>query len=150
MSEQKRTPRSVETRDKTSRQKQWQPASTLPEPDPIDGISFRWVRQSAMGEHDATNFSRSMKEGWEPCKLEDHPEIRGIVETGSKQTGFVEVGGLVLCKRSAELTQQRADYYNGLTKGQMETVDKNLMRENDERMPLFSERETKVKFGSGR
>ena len=143
-----RTPRSVETRDKTSRQKQWQPASLLPAPDPIDGIEFRWVRESNRGEHDPTNFSRSLKEGWEPCKAKDHPEITGITY-GQKQSGLIEVGGLVLCKRDSYLGEQRSEHFRSRTEGQMKAVDKNFMRENDERMPLFSERKTEVKFGSG-
>jgi hypothetical protein len=32
---------------------------------------------------------------------------------------------------------------------QMEAVDNNLMRENDPRMPLFNNRESKVAFGKG-
>ena len=149
MTQQNRAPRDVETRDKTSRQKQWQPASMLPTPNPIDGIDFRWVRQANKGEHDPVNFSRSLKEGWEPCKAADHPEIIGIVVPGMKKTGFVEVGGLILCKRPVEMSQQRAAYYKSKTAGQMETVDNNLMRENDPRMPLFKESKSKVKFGSG-
>ena len=145
-----RAPRTSETREKSSRQQQWQPASTLPTPDPIDGIDFRWVRQANQGEHDATNFSRSLKEGWEPCKLEDHLEITGTVLPGAKHSGLIEVGGLILCKRPSSMTQQRSEHYRKITAGQMDTVDRSLMRESDERMPLFKERSSKVKFGSGR
>ena len=145
----KPTPRSVTTREKSSRPKQWQPASTLPTPDPIDGIDFRWVRQSNKGEHDPVNFSGSLKEGWEPCKMEDHPEITGTVLPGHERTGMIEVGGLVLCKRPVEIGLQRAAYYKNRTKSQIQAVDNNLMRENDPRMPLFKEGESRVKFGSG-
>lgn len=145
----KPTPRSVTTREKASRQKQWQPADLLPEPNPIDGMDFRWVRQANQGEHDPTNFSGSLKEGWEPCKLEDHPEITGTVLPGQKPSGMIEIGGLVLCKRPVEMGLQRTAYYKNRTKGQMTAVDNNLMRENDPRMPLFKERESTVKFGSG-
>jgi hypothetical protein len=44
---------------------------------------------------------------------------------------------------------QRADYYARQNKAQMESVDNNFLRESDPRMPLFSEKKTKVSFGSG-
>ena len=42
-----------------------------------------------------------------------------------------------------------ADYYDKQNKSQIDSVDNNFLRENDPRMPLFSERKTKVTFGSG-
>lgn len=146
MSEQQRKPRTVASREKSSRQAQWQPASLLPSPDPRDGIEFHWVRNSILGDFDPTNFSRSLKEYWEPCSLKDFPELVGLVEN---KDGMVEVGGLVLCQRPTEISDQRREYYTRLTNGQMRTVDENLMRENDDRMPLFKERKSKVTFGSG-
>jgi len=59
------------------------------------------------------------------------------------------IGGLMLCKAPAELVEERNDYYNHQTRSQMESVDNNLMRENDPRMPLFNDRKTKVTFGNG-
>jgi len=44
---------------------------------------------------------------------------------------------------------QRAKYYENLNKSQVDSVDNNFLRENDPRMPLFSEKRTKVTFGSG-
>ena len=35
------------------------------------------------------------------------------------------------------------------TQSQMASVDNNLMRENDPRMPLFNDRQSKVTFGQG-
>ena len=61
----------------------------------------------------------------------------------------VVIGGLILCKAPEELIAERKAYYENQTEGQMQSVDNNLMRENDPRMPLFHERKTKVTFGSG-
>jgi hypothetical protein len=55
----------------------------------------------------------------------------------------------MLCKAPEELVEERTDYYEHQTKSQMESVDNNLMRENDPRMPLFNDRKTKVTFGKG-
>jgi hypothetical protein len=61
----------------------------------------------------------------------------------------IVIGGLMLCKAPSELVDERNDYYHQQSKAQMESVDNNLMRENDPRMPLFNERSTKVTFGNG-
>jgi hypothetical protein len=47
------------------------------------------------------------------------------------------------------MIEERSAYYNNQAKSQMESVDNNLMRENDSRMPLFNERQSKVSFGNG-
>ena len=67
----------------------------------------------------------------------------------NKEAEQAVIGGLMLCKAPKELVEERNDYYSGQTKAQIESVDNNLMRENDPRMPLFHERKTKVTFGSG-
>ena len=48
-----------------------------------------------------------------------------------------------------EMVDERNDYFQQQTDGQMSSVDNNLMRENDPRMPLFNDRKTKVTFGKG-
>jgi hypothetical protein len=63
----------------------------------------------------------------------------------------VVIGGLMLCKCSTELMDQRSGYYAGMAKDQAESVDQNFMRENDPRMPLLeTERNSTVSFGAGR
>jgi hypothetical protein len=61
----------------------------------------------------------------------------------------VVIGGLMLCKAPKELVEERNQYYAAQASAQMNSVDNNLMRENDPRMPLFNERKTKVTFGKG-
>lgn len=144
-----RKPRAMKTRETESRPKQWQPASLLPTPTPQEGYTFRWVRKSMLGIEDPTNFSRKNREGWEPCALTDHPEMALAVDPDAKASGLVEAGGLVLCKMPNEMVDQRNDYYQGNSKAQMDSVDNNFMRENDPRMPLFKDRDSRVSFGRG-
>jgi hypothetical protein len=47
------------------------------------------------------------------------------------------------------MVEQRNEYYTQQSRAQMNSVDNNLMRENDPRMPLFNERKTNVTFGKG-
>jgi hypothetical protein len=62
---------------------------------------------------------------------------------------MVEVGGLILCKAPAEHMAGRDEYYAKQNKDQMQAVNSNYMRENDPRMPVFSENKSEVSFGSG-
>jgi len=87
------------------------------------------------------------REGYEPVRLEDHPEMAYIVDDPSKISGNVEIGGLMLCKIPREKTDARQAYYDELNRKQIQSVDNNFMRENDPRMPLFSEKRTEVSFG---
>ena len=70
-----RVDRKLETRDKSSRKKHWQRPETLPSPTPRPGYTHRWVRVSSRGTVDATNVSSKLREGWEPVKAIDHPEV---------------------------------------------------------------------------
>ena len=144
-----RIDRELQAREKTVRKKSWQRPETLPSPTPEDGYSYRWIRVSTQGNTDATNVSSKMREGWEPVKAADHPEITVVTVENERFKDNVVVGGLILCKAPKELIEERTAYYEQQTKGQIESVDNNLMRENDPRMPLFHERKTKVTFGSG-
>lgn len=146
-----RTDREVANRDANTREKsvrQWTPAAILPDPKPQPGWVFRWIRTSILGQNDLTNVSGKMREGWEPVKGEDHPEL--MLETN--KAGNVEIGGLILCKAPKELMDQRDAYYTRQARAQMDSVNNTLMRENDPRMPLFKEHKSEVsrsRFGTG-
>jgi hypothetical protein len=73
-----------------------------------------------------------------------------MVDPDSRFKDNIEVAGLLLCKVPDELMEQRRAHFDKLTQAQTESVDNNFMRENDARMPLFSEKRTKTSFGSGR
>tara|TARA_R110000868_G_scaffold259538_1_gene517793 strand:+ start:6389 stop:6667 length:279 start_codon:yes stop_codon:yes gene_type:complete len=90
-----------------------------------------------------------MREGWEPVKAEDHPELMLLADPNSRFKGNIEVGGLLLCKAPEELMKQRAEYYSRQSASQMEAVDNNFMKTEDGRMPLFNERRSSTTFGKG-
>ena len=146
---QNRQNRDAETREKTVRKKAWTRPTVLPDPIPQDGYKFHWVRVSTMGQPDSTNVSSKLREGWEPVRAEDHPEIFSDAVSDARFKDNVIVGGLMLCKAPIELVAERTEYYENLTESQMRSVDQGLMRENDPRMPLFNDRKTKVTFGKG-
>ena len=143
------TPRELETRDQQVATKQWSPADRLPEPHEVEGYGHRWIRKSTMGVADPTNLSKNLREGWEPCRLQDYLELRLSVDASSNSSDMVEVGGLLLCRMPREMIKQRDAYYRGAQQSQVEAVDSNFMKENDPRMPLFAEKKTQTSFGRG-
>jgi len=144
-----RAPRELDTREVMERPKQWMPPQLLPDPTPEPGYAYRWIRIASLGKDDATNISSKLREGWEPVKASDHPEIRLFGSSNGKFQDSVEVGGLLLCKTPVEFTVQRDAYYRKQAEAQMQSVDNTYMRENDPRMPMFKERSSKVTFGKG-
>jgi hypothetical protein len=137
-------------RDNVSREKQaravYVPPTALPDPTPEPGYVYRWVATHVLGQHEPTNVSRKFRDGWEPVKAVDHPEL---MITGSEKTGNVEIGGLMLCKMSAERARSRDDYYETQAQNQMESVDNHFMRNNNPMMPLFAEKKSSVSRGAG-
>ena len=143
-----RAPR--ETRAEAERPKVWQPASTLPEPDKEAGYAYRWIRVASMGQNDPRNISSKLREGWEPVSIKEQPQFQMLVDPDSRFKDNIEVAGLLLCKVPDEFMAQRRKHFEEKTQAQNESVDNNFMRQNDPRMPLFRERQTKTSFGSGK
>ena len=139
-----RTKRELDTREKSARVV-YTPPSSLPDPVPEPGYSYRWVATHIQGEADARNVSMKLREGWVPVKAEDHPELAMF----AGKSGNVEIGGLMLCKISTEVAKARDEYYQNQAQRQMESVDNHFMRNNDPRMPLFRERNSSVSRGPG-
>ena len=144
-----RLDRELETRERTTRKKAWQRPETLPSPNPEPGYTYRWIRTSTHGQVDATNVSSKLREGWEPVKATDHPEITLVTIENERFKDNIVIGGLMLCKAPIELVKDRTEHFKEQTSNQIKSVDNNLMRENDPRMPLFHERKSKVTFGKG-
>jgi hypothetical protein len=144
-----RQPRSLEKREVEARAKAWAPPTLLPEPEPEAGFAFRWIRISTLNAADPTNVSSKLREGWTPVKADSQPQMGFYAAPEGRFAGCIEVGGLLLCKIPAEFMEQRDAYYQGQAASQMQSVDSNFMRESDARMPLFTERKSKVKFGQG-
>lgn len=139
-----RTKRELDTREKSARVV-YTPPSSLPDPVPEPGFSYRWIATHIQGEANARNVSMKLREGWVPVKAEDHPELAMF----AGKSGNVEIGGLMLCKISTEVAKARDEYYQNQAQRQMESVDNHFMRNNDPRMPLFRERNSSVSRGPG-
>jgi len=146
---QNRLDRELESRRTMARPQAWRAPETLPSPDERPGWRHRWVRLSTLGQADPSNISSKLREGYEPCKAEDYPELMMYATNEGRFKGGIEMGGLLLCRIPVEFLEQRMKHYEGQNRAQVESVDNNFLRENDPRMPLFSEKKSKVTFGSG-
>jgi hypothetical protein len=139
-----RTPRDNVTREKEARYV-YTPSSKLPDPTPIPGTSFRWIATHVMSIADPTNVSKKRRDGWEPVKAVDHPELM----LDGTANGNVEIGGLMLCKMPTERVKAMDEYYQKQNQAQMESVDNNFLKNQDPRMAtLFSERQSSSSRGS--
>jgi hypothetical protein len=145
-----RTPRTVETRENATRQRSWQRQSMLPTPEPRDGMKFRWVRTSALGQADMTNVSRRFREGYVPVKANEFPELKIMSDLESRFPENIEVGGLLLCSIPADIAEDRTYGQVEEAQTQMDAVDRNFLRESDPRMPVLRpERSSRTTFGKG-
>jgi hypothetical protein len=145
--EQNRKPRSTETRVTKERPKQWSLPELLPEPDKQEGFVYRWIRVSTLNSADPRNISAKLREGWEPVKASEQPNLQLLASREGPYKDHIEVGGLLLCKTPVEFVQQRTEHYQAVTAQQTEAVDNNLMRQSDPRMPLFKENKSSTSFG---
>ena len=149
-----RTSRSADTRAKEDRPKIWKMPSALELPDEAieqaesQGITYRWIRESILGQDDKTNVSKRFREGFVPVRPDELPGFHDLptVDDG-RHAGVIGVGGLILCKIDTDLADQRNDYFEQQTQNQMTAVENDLMREENPAMPISSRMSSKVTFG---
>ena len=145
--EQEKTSRASSTRSKTERPKVWTPPSSLDAPPAPDGFRHRWIRAESLGFSDTKNVSARLREGFVLVRADEYPDSQYPVITDGKYAGVIGVGGLLLARISEEIAKQRAAYIEGLTKGQDEAVEHDLMREQHKSMPINVDRQSRVTFG---
>jgi len=147
MVDEDRATRDMDNRETEKREEPWKPAPLLPNPNPREGLDHRYVRASMRGETDDINISQALREGWEPVLSSDYPELKVIPDINSRFPDNVMIGGLLLCARPQEVSDQFEARAKKEVDDQMEGLDRSYFREQDSRMPKYSERNTRVTFG---
>jgi len=143
-----KTSRANQTRSKSERPKVWVPPSSLDAPPAPDGFRYRWIRAESVGFQDTKNVTSRIREGYELVRAEevenasDYP----VVDEG-RYKGVVGVGGLLLAKVPIEIAKQRQQYMTDRHKQKTEALDNDLMKEQDNRMPINVDRQSRVTFG---
>ena len=143
-----KTPRASQTRSKSERPKVWVPPSSLDAPPAPEGFRYRWIRAESMGFQDTKNITGRLREGYELVRAEEIENASDylVVDEG-RYKGVIGVGGLLLAKVPEEIAKQREDYMRRQHEARNEAVENDLMKEQDKRMPINIERQSRVTFG---
>ena len=147
MTKDKKTSRAAETRTKTERPKEYKPPSSLDAPPAPDGYRHRWIRAESLGFNDQKNIHGRMRSGYELVRADEYKDSDYPIVTDGKYAGVIGVGGLLLARIPEELAKARIDYQRKLTEGQDESVETDLLRDQDKRMPIKIDRNSKQTFG---
>ena len=148
MEKENKTSRANQTRSKSERPKVWVPPSSLDAPPAPDGFRYRWIRAEVQGYQDTTNITSRQREGYELVRAEevenasDYP----VLDEG-RYKGVIGVGGLLLAKVPIEIAKQRQEYMTKRHEERSEAVANDLMKEQDSRMPINVDRQSRVTFG---
>jgi len=110
---------------------QWTPPMTLDAPPPRPGYSQRWIRAIVGPDHDLKNWSRKMREGWQPRDPATLPAEYVSLPTskmtqGGWKGGVIMIEGMVLCEIPLERKRVRDKYYADKTQRLMDAVDSDL------------------------
>ena len=142
-----KTSRAAVTRSKTERPKEYKPPSSLDAPPAPDGFRHRWIRAESMGFNDTKNIHGRLRSGYELVRADEYDADSYPVVMDGKYAGVIGVGGLLLARIPEELAQSRMDYQQRQTEGQDESVETDLLRDQDKRMPIKIDRNSKHTFG---
>ena len=139
--------RAAVTRTKTERPKEYKPPSSLDAPTAPDGFRHRWIRAESMGFNDTKNIHGRLRSGYELVRADEYDTDQYPTVLDGKYAGVIGVGGLLLARIPEELAQSRMDYQKKQTEGQDESVETDLLRDQDKRMPIKIDRNSKHTFG---
>ena len=142
-----KTSRAAVTRSKTERPKEYKPPSSLDAPPAPDGFRHRWIRAESMGFNDTKNIHGRLRSGYELVRADEFDTEQYPVVLDGKYAGVIGVGGLLLARIPEELAQSRMDYQIKQTEGQDESVENDLLKDQDKRMPIKIDRNSKHTFG---
>ena len=146
MTDQK-TSRAAVTRSKTERPKVYKPPSSLDAPPAPDGFRHRWIRAESVGFQDSKNIYGRLREGYELVRADEYKDSDYPVVADGKYAGVIGVGGLLLARIPEELAKARMAYQKSQTEGQDESVETDLLKDQDNRMPIKIDRNSKHTFG---
>ena len=150
MSTEKKTSRASQTREKESHKKVWSPPSSLDAPPAPTGFQHRWLRAESLGFNDAKNIQGRLRSGYELVRSDEYPDSDYPVVEDGKYKGVIGVGGLLLARVPDEIVKQRGDYYAKQHNDKVEALDKDLLKEEHQSMPINIDRQSRVTFGGSK
>ena len=150
MSTDKKTSRASQTREKESHKKVWTPPSSLAAPPAPTGFQHRWIRAESLGFNDSKNIQGRLRSGYELVRSDEYPDSDYPVVEDGKYKGVIGVGGLLLARVPDEIVKQRGEYYAKQHNDKVEALDKDLLKEQHQSMPIDIDRQSRVTFGGSK
>ena len=129
--------------------KPWTPPSYLDTPNAPNGYRHRWVRIETLGVADTKNIQGRLRSGYELVRVDEYPNDDFPAIQDGKYAGVIGHGGLVLTRVPEEIAQQRQAYFERQAKDQVDAVDNDLMKEQDSRMAIDIDKQSRT-FGGKR
>ena len=129
--------------------KPWTPPSYLDTPNAPNGYRHRWVRIETLGVPDTKNIQGRLRTGYELVRADEYPEDDFPAITDGKYAGVIGHGGLVLTRVPEEIARQREEYYRQQAQDQVDATDNDLLKEQDNRMPIDIDKQSRT-FGGKR
>jgi hypothetical protein len=129
--------------------KPWAPPSYLDTPNAPNGYRHRWVRIEILGVPDTKNIQGRLRSGYELVRVDEYPNEDFPAIPDGKYAGVIGHGGLVLTRVPEEIARQRQEYYRKQAQDQIDAVDNDLMKEQDSRMPINIDKQSRT-FGGKR
>ena len=127
----------------------WTPPSYLDTPNAPNGYRHRWVRIETLGIADTKNIQGRLRSGYELVRVDEYPNDDFPAIQDGKYAGVIGHGGLVLTRVPEEIAQQRQAYFERQAQAQVDAVDNDLMKEQDRRMPIDIDKQSRT-FGGKR
>lgn len=117
---------------------EWRRPSNLDAPAPRPGYVQRWVRYRSGNTEDIDNLEKSMDQGWRPRERSTAKRGHELTARSSGQYGKYYVKrGLMLMEMPLKLAQQRNAFYRKKLKTMTDSVDRDLLRDNNSIMPVL-------------
>ena len=129
--------------------KPWTPPSYLDTPNAPDGFRHRWVRIEVLGFVDTKNIQGRLRSGYELVRADEYPNEDFPAISDGKYAGVIGHGGLVLTRVPEEIARQRQAYFEKQAQDQVDALDNDLLKEQDNRMPIDIDKQSRT-FGGKR
>jgi|TARA_R110000744_G_scaffold115564_1_gene216229 hypothetical protein len=129
--------------------KVWTLPGYLDTPNAPNGYRHRWVRIETLGVPDTKNVQGRLRSGYELVRTDEYPDGSFPAITDGKYAGVIGHGGLVLTRVPEEIARQREAYFQKQAQDQVDAVDNDLMKEQDNRMPIDIDKQSRT-FGGKR
>lgn len=128
--------RALANREEASRKYVYRPPGQTPDLKEHPDWTSRWVRFRIKNTDDPKNIGTQRRDGYEPVAFERRAEV--LVNPDCvypSQSGNIEIGDVMLCRRARYKSQARKAHYQEVTSQQIRGVKNQVKNSEHERYP---------------